>query len=91
MISITNSKGNITICKVESIEIDIKNHQFIINGYVMEQEDLSTDINNKQRGLWESNAYCLRNSILNILHDKEKGRYCIEKDLTMRKAASDKK
>lgn len=91
MISITNSKGNITICKVESIEIDTKNRQFIINGYVMEKEDLSSNISEQQRILWESNAYCLRNSILNILHDKEKGRYCIEKDLTMRKAASDRK
>jgi len=88
MISITNSKGNITICKVESIEIDIEYHQFIINGYVMEQEDLGAEISDSSRGIWESKAYLLRNTILDILFNKLKGRYIINKNLNIQKVGT---
>lgn len=84
MISITNSKETITICKVESMEVDVFNHQFIINGYVMERQGVMDPVD-KIRSTWDCKAHMLRNSILDILHGKMNGKYKIAEDLTLKK------
>lgn len=91
MISITNSLETITICKVESIEIDMFNYELIINGYVMEKpsKPLHT-LDDKEKNERIINLNSLRYKILDILHNKMKGRYIINKDLKLVKEGEDK-
>lgn len=81
MISIINSTGLITICKLESIESDIINHALFINNFEMEKirdNEIHTSfyIQNYDQKL---NKLCEK--ILILFHTKKRGIYKITPDL----------